>query len=1247
MKLIKRFFTVALAASLALSVFPKNIVAASQPKWYYGETFDAVDNGFMPGSSSITSYNDKGNFMGVVEVPRASDKSVLFQIKTSNDCLMHKKFDNAMSGKVVWQATVRPDFNAGSSKIFYVYDSAGTSQGLIRIDTEGNILDINTASIGYQLPEGKFSTISIAMDFDKKTYSIFVNYKLRAADISLENMLTDMTQFRIHVTGIQKNCKTEFYISDMKVYEGSEPLSPVQMNETDWNISVSGNSVSDEIVSMVMGSKVGFFAGAPRAIVKGKVGEIDASDKSVSPFEKDGEFFVPLRFTSDNFGGTVSWNSETSKTSLIASGSEYILSAGDKSVVCNGKTEEISHAPQIRGGRLFVPASFAAKAFEKKLFTDSTGLIIFSNTEVNYTWGEDEALLKSIIGLMNFDRPTGEQILAAVEAKHPGNGHPRIYGTEDDFIRIKNEIAAGGVKKQWYDKIKAETEAQMKKTPVKYGVTDGIRMRQQGAQIATIVGLCSFMYKLTGETRYAERAWTEMEATFDWKDWNPTHFLDTGQMMNGFAIGYDWLYDWLTAEQREKLREEVVENGLTPILDIYRGVGVKDYDWAWKTPDNWTLECGSGAMMASLAICDEERDVSLDVMTNAMKSMEMGALAYAPDGPWYEGVSYWQLSTETLVEALTSLEASTGKTYGFLNSPGVAETGYYPYAMMGVYTFNFSDAGELTSAQLDTKELFYFSDKLGDRALANLRYERMVRDNIEPDFREFFYCKGEPVAGETDMKRDFYYRIAETVSMRNNWNTDSMLFAAMHAGDNAANHGHLDIGQFVIDSFGDRFAADLGYEDYNLPGTFFNKYRNRAEGHNTLLMNPDDRLYDQNFDAYATFERFESNDVSAFAITDMTCAYKDYVNSAKRGIKMTNGRTSVIVQDEVRSDNENEIYWFMNTKADVTLSEDGKTAILNINGNKMEAKLLSEEGRFTVMPAVPLKTSPQVVGQNENKDYRKLAIHFESTKDLDICVCFTPLVYEMEGGIKYPEVKPLAEWTLDDPSKVKIGELPKLYNIKIDGDELKGFDENKNFYSYALKKADSPMPKVEAEGSGEVTLNYPEQWPGVIEIKVKNEYYTNVYGIKFNVPPESLADKGFVEIDVKEVSASRVPQAANIPSNTLDNDFDTRYSCEMPADIAFDFGEEKDLQYVSLAFYGGAVRKCHFCVETSNDGSSWTKVFEGVSSGESAELENFYIGGAKTRYVRITGTGLQLNGSDTIQKTGWFSLTEFKAYTSE
>lgn len=1246
MKLIKRIFTFVLAASLSLTVFPKDISAASQPRWYFGETFDGIDNGFMPDSSIITSYNEKGNFMGVVEVPSASDKSVLFQIKTENDCLMHKTFKEAMNGKVIFQVTLRPDFNANSSKLFYIYDSTGKSYSVLRIDTSGNILDINGSSIGYQLPEGKFSTISMDFDFDKKVYSIFVNYKLRASNISLESKAVDILQMRVQVTGITKGCRTELYISDMKFFEGTEPLLPAQINETDWSIAASGSSVSDETVNMVMNSKVGLYAGAPRGIAMGKVSAIDSSDKTVAPYMKNGEFYVPLRYLSDAFGATIRWDGDTGKTNLVFAGNEYIL-FGDGSITENGKKTELASAPEIRGGRLFVPASFAADIFEKKLFSDSTGLVIFSNNELGYTWNDDEPLLKGIIGAVNFDRPTGEQILAAVEAKHPGNGHPRIYGTEDDFIRIKNEIAAGGVKKQWFDKIKAETEAQMKKTPVKYGVTDGIRMRQQGAQIATIVGLCGFMYKLTGETRYAERAWTEMEATFEWKDWNPNHFLDTGQMMNGFAIGYDWLYDWLTAEQREKLREEVVENGLTPILDIYRGVGVKDYGWAWKTPDNWTLECGSGALMAALAICDEERDVSVKVMTNAMRSLEMGVLAYAPDGPWYEGVSYWTLSTETMVEALVCLEASTGSTYGFLNSPGVAATGYYPYAMMGVYTFNFSDAGELTSARLDTKELFYFADKLGDKGLANLRYERMLRDNIAPDFREFFYCKGEPKAGDVNMQLDFLYRVAETVSMRNNWSTDSMLFCAMHAGNNAAAHGHLDIGQFVIDSFGDRFAADLGHEDYNLPGAFFNKYRNRAEGHNTLLFNPDDRLYDQNFDAFATFDRYESNEVSALATTDMTCAYTDYVKSAKRGMKMTNGRTSVIIRDEVRSDKENEVYWFMNTKADITLSEDGKTAILNINGNKMEAKLLSGEGRFTVMPSKPLPTSPQIVGQNENKEYRKLAIHFDKVKDFDICVCFTPLVYETEDGIKYPEVKPLAEWTLDDPSKVKIGELPRLSDIKIDGESLNGFSEKKSFYSYALKKADSPMPKVEAEGSGDVTVVYPEQWPGIIEIKVKNDYYTNVYAVKFNAPPESLADKGFEEITVKNVEAARVPQAENPPLNTLDNDFETRYSCEVPADITFDFGKESDLQYVSLAFYGGNTRKCYFYVEVSEDKSTWTRVFEGASSGESTELENFYIGGAKARYVRITGTGLQPNGSDSIQKTGWFSPTEFKAYTSE
>lgn len=48
--------------------------------------------------------------------------------------------------------------------------------------------------------------------------------------------------------------------------------------------------------------------------------------------------------------------------------------------------------------------------------------------------------------------------------------------------------------------------------------------------------------------------------------WNPSHFLDVAEMTGGLAIGYDWLYDDLSPESREKIRQAIVAKGLGPAL---------------------------------------------------------------------------------------------------------------------------------------------------------------------------------------------------------------------------------------------------------------------------------------------------------------------------------------------------------------------------------------------------------------------------------------------------------------------------------------------------------------------------------------------------------------------------------------------------------------------------------------------------------------------------------------------------------
>ena len=46
------------------------------------------------------------------------------------------------------------------------------------------------------------------------------------------------------------------------------------------------------------------------------------------------------------------------------------------------------------------------------------------------------------------------------------------------------------------------------------------------------------------------------------------------------------------------------------------------------------------------------------------------------------------------------------------------------------------------------------------------------------------------------------------------------LFLAAKGGLNRGYHSHLDLGSFVLDAFGQRWAEDLGPEDYGLPGYF-------------------------------------------------------------------------------------------------------------------------------------------------------------------------------------------------------------------------------------------------------------------------------------------------------------------------------------------------------------------------------------------------------------------------------------------
>ena len=198
-------------------------------------------------------------------------------------------------------------------------------------------------------------------------------------------------------------------------------------------------------------------------------------------------------------------------------------------------------------------------------------------------------------------------------------------------------------------------------------------------------------------------------------------------------------------------------------------------------------------------------------------------------------------------------------------------------------------------------------------------------------------------------------------------------------------------------------------------------------------MNPSaDILCDQELNAFAPISEFVSADEYGYAVVNMQPAYKNYVNNAIRGAYLDKKTGAMIVQDEISFKNTgNELYWFMHTKADVTLAADGKSAILSQNGKRIWVGILSEGNEVFSEPvnnednAKPLSTSPDPntlsqnqanqppnpKTQNTNDGIRKLVLHQTGVGgEYRLTVALIPLKSGQTEPTVLPQVNPINKW---------------------------------------------------------------------------------------------------------------------------------------------------------------------------------------------------------------------------------------------
>jgi len=119
---------------------------------------------------------------------------------------------------------------------------------------------------------------------------------------------------------------------------------------------------------------------------------------------------------------------------------------------------------------------------------------------------------------------------------------------------------------------------------------------KQGKRLLTVsrtalyrIATLAMAYRLYGNKAHLDRAIDEMRAVCAFSDWNPSHFLDVGEMTLAVAIARDWLDGFLSDEDRGTLSSAILLKGLTT------GDGKTLSDGWWvKGGNNWNQVCNGG-----------------------------------------------------------------------------------------------------------------------------------------------------------------------------------------------------------------------------------------------------------------------------------------------------------------------------------------------------------------------------------------------------------------------------------------------------------------------------------------------------------------------------------------------------------------------------------------------------------------------------------------------------------------------------
>jgi hypothetical protein len=580
--------------------------------------------------------------------------------------------------------------------------------------------------------------------------------------------------------------------------------------------------------------------------------------------------------------------------------------------------------------------------------------------------------------------------------------HPRLLFNKEEIKSIK-ERSKSPILKSVANRIMERAQSQLTAPPLipsltKRGEPDPpgeIKGLEAARRLQGRVLTYCMAFMLSGERKYRDAAVAELDyAISKWRIWvdtahSPPYDLMTGEICLTFGLAYDWLYQDLSTEERDRLRVGVEKRGLQAYLDSYARPAS-----FFKARHNWNTVCNGGATVLALAL-EGESKLSEEVLKLSIPAMDHYWNSLGEDGGWNEGTGYWTYGHRYAFISAEVLRRS-GRQGGKdrFNLPGARRTAYFPIV--------FNPGTELSAS---------FGDSTG-RANDPIFY-LLGREYKNPDFiwfqdranppdpkrerggQDVFTLLWRPIGEDwlPENSKDFRPTIDPVYNFPSiGWafmapsQPDPPYFLAFKNGSLAANHTHLDLNHISIGYGNTMLAVELGNRAYTadyFSAARFSYYELSTHGHNTVIVGGKGQVPKTEGKLLGPVKG--RNFESFIGIADN--AYEEKTTRARRHVVFVDKRYWVLL-DEIQTLQPQPIELRFHTYADIDSSsnnrwtfkeKDAALDIVSVPEGKLKAEVERPDGWIKPVKVLSLKTKDSL---NEHRIVTVLYAHPNSTKSL-------------------------------------------------------------------------------------------------------------------------------------------------------------------------------------------------------------------------------------------------------------------------